>query len=95
MSLGSPTTSESLRRSTRAVLALAESARDIRTLAFPAVGTGIAGFGLRQCAEIMLGEVHDHLAAGSTLREIHFVLFGEKPCRIFREVWDNISSGGD
>jgi len=55
MSLGSATTPESLRESTRAALAIAESTRNIRTIGFPAVGTGIAGFGVRQCAEIMLG----------------------------------------
>ena len=91
MTLGGPTTDESLRASTRAVLAIAEETEDIRTLAFPAVGTGIAGFDLEECAEIMLAEARAHASAGSTLREIRFVLLDENACRIFTEVWDNIS----
>ena len=37
-----------------------------KTIAFPAVGTGIAGFPMRECAEIMLAEAQKHLQ-GATL----------------------------
>jgi len=93
MALGQPTTEKALRDSTRAVLAIAERTDDIRTLAFPAVGTGIAGFDLARCAEVMLNEVKAHRDAGSTLTDVHFVLFDENARRIFQDVWDNV--GGD
>jgi len=87
MSLGSKTTADSLRKSTRAVLEIAESKPDIFTIAFPAVGTGIAGFDLTKCAEIMLGEVQKHIEKGSKLTDIYFVLFDSNAYEIFQNQW--------
>ena len=84
MQLGGATTADSLRRSTAAVLQIAED-NSIRTLAFPAVGTGIAGFPLRQCAEIMLAEVRRHVAGETGLTDVYFVLFDAAAFRVFRE----------
>ena len=90
MRLGDRTTDQSLRDSTRAVLNLAEQAPDVRTLAFPAVGTGIAGFDLQRCAEIMLEEVKSHLAGGSKLTDVHFVLFDEAARNVFQRQWEKM-----
>jgi O-acetyl-ADP-ribose deacetylase (regulator of RNase III) len=90
MRLGGKATERSLRESTREVLAIAEAREDIRTLAFPAVGTGIAGFGMRRCAEIMLEEARRHAEADSSLTDIHFVLFDEPARSTFQEVWDEM-----
>ena len=87
MRLGGRTTADALRRSTRAVLALAEK-HGLKTLAFPATGTGIAGFPLRDCARIMLAEVREHLARGSGLTDVHFVLFDEAARKVFQDVYD-------
>jgi O-acetyl-ADP-ribose deacetylase (regulator of RNase III) len=85
MRLGGRTTAEALRSSTRAVLKLAEQ-NDLRTLAFPATGTGIAGFDMRHCAEIMLDEVRKHIDAGTRLTDVHFVLFDDKARGVFQDV---------
>ena len=77
MALGGRTTAENLRRSTAAVLELAEK-HGLRTLAFPATGTGIAGFDLRRCAEIMLEEVRRHLERPSSLTDVYFVLYDDQ-----------------
>jgi O-acetyl-ADP-ribose deacetylase (regulator of RNase III) len=90
MRLGGRTTAEALRSSTRAVLELAE-ANGVRTLAFPATGTGIAGFGLAQCAEIMLAAVARHVAGETNLTDVYFVLFDEKARAVFQETYDRIS----
>ena len=95
MALGGRTTAQSLRDSTRAVLKIAEEAPDVQSLAFPAVGTGIAGFDLRQCAEIMLAEVQAHVAVGTTLTDVSFVLFDEQARRVFQDAWDKMSGQGD
>ena len=95
MSLGGRTTAKSLRDSTRAVLAIAEKTPDIHTLAFPAVGTGIAGFDMRQCAEIMLAEVMAHIAAGSKLTDIYFVLFDKDACQTFRETYQRMTESSE
>ena len=95
MSLGGRTTAKSLRDSTRAALAIAEKTPDIHTLAFPAVGTGIAGFDMRQCAEIMLAEVMAHIAAGSKLTDIYFVLFDEDACQTFRKTYQRMTESSE
>ncbi len=92
MRLGGRTTAESLRDSTRAVLKIAEQTPGIRTLAFPAVGTGIAGFDLAACAQIMLEEVRSHLAAGSKLTDVSFVLFDVEAREIFQKQWEKMAS---
>jgi len=91
MSLGGRTTAAALRDSTRAVLAIAEGTPDVRTLAFPAVGTGIAGFDVKRCAEIMLAEVQGHVAAGSRLTDIYMVLFDKPTCAAFRRQWEKMA----
>jgi O-acetyl-ADP-ribose deacetylase (regulator of RNase III) len=91
MGLGGRTTAGSLRDSTRAVLELAED-HGVRTLAFPATGTGIAGFPLQQCAEIMLAEVLDHLRGQTGLTDVHFVLFDERAEKVFRDVHERLTA---
>ena len=83
MSLGGGTTPEALRDSTRNGLRRAEELR-LRAIAFPAIGTGIAGFPMAECADIMLGEALAHLRAGSCLEEIRFVLFDAESLAVFR-----------
>ena len=75
MRLGGRTTADTLRRSTRRSLELARQ-KGLRSIAFPAVGTGIAHFPLDQCAEIMLDEVVAHAAQPGALKDVRFVLFG-------------------
>jgi O-acetyl-ADP-ribose deacetylase (regulator of RNase III) len=90
MRLGGATTDESLRSSTAAVLRLAEE-NGVRTLALPATGTGIAGFPLRRCAEIMLEEVRKHVAEGTALTDVYFVLFDAPAREVFQEVYDDLT----
>lgn len=87
MHLGGQTTPKSLRYSTRAVLKLAED-KGIKTLAFPATGTGIAGFPVDRCAEIMLDEVRTHIAGGTRLTDVYFVLFDQRTYQAFRDAHD-------
>jgi O-acetyl-ADP-ribose deacetylase len=86
MGLGSLTTEETLRRSTAHALRLAAE-RGLKTIAFPAVGTGIAGFPMKECAEIMLDEAKQHLRNGSSLEIIYFVLFDEAAKETFERTW--------
>jgi O-acetyl-ADP-ribose deacetylase (regulator of RNase III) len=84
MTLGGRTSAESLRMSTRNTLLRAEE-KAIKSLAFPAIGTGVAGFPMEQCAEIMLSEVLRHLKSRSSVEKIHFVLFDDAALQIFAE----------
>ncbi|HEX9095286.1 MAG TPA: macro domain-containing protein [Candidatus Dormibacteraeota bacterium] len=82
MRLGGRTSAESLRRSTRRSLELA-SERGLRSIAFPAVGTGIAHFPLDDCARIMLEEVVAHGTDAGSLTQVRFVLFGDEAAAAF------------
>jgi O-acetyl-ADP-ribose deacetylase len=86
MQLGGQTTAHALRSSTAHSLRIAAE-RDVKTIAFPAVGTGIAGFPMEECAEIMLREVADHLKRGSRLEKVYFVLFDDAAQKTFAKVW--------
>jgi O-acetyl-ADP-ribose deacetylase len=83
MRLGGRTSAETLRSSTRCGLEIA-SERRLRSIAFPAVGTGIAHFPLDDCARIMLEEVVRHAAQDTSLKEVRFVLFGDEADATFR-----------
>ena len=83
MRLGGRTSAESLRSSTRRSLEIAKD-RGLRSIAFPAVGTGIAHFPMDECARIMLEEVVAHSRNPSSIREVRFVLFGADAEGAFR-----------
>jgi O-acetyl-ADP-ribose deacetylase (regulator of RNase III) len=74
MQLGGSTTGKALRSSTAHSLRIAAE-NGLRSIAFPAVGTGIAGFPLGECARIMLHEAVEHLKGPTSLEKIYFVLF--------------------
>jgi O-acetyl-ADP-ribose deacetylase (regulator of RNase III) len=84
MRLGGRTSAESLRDSTRRSLEIAKE-KGLGSIAFPAVGTGIAHFPIDECARIMLEEVVAHGRGPTSLKEVRFVLFGEDTETAFRE----------
>lgn len=85
MQLGGQTTAQALRSSTAHSLRIAAE-KGLKTVAFPAVGTGIAGFPMEECAEIMLREVMEHLKRGSSLEKVYFVLFDASALKTFEKV---------
>ena len=91
MQLGGQTTAHALRSSTAHSLHIAAQ-KSLKTIAFPAVGTGIAGFPMKECAEIMLAEAADHLKRGTSLEEIYFVLFDDAALKTFEKVWRQLES---
>jgi O-acetyl-ADP-ribose deacetylase (regulator of RNase III) len=82
MSLGGITTSHALRSSMQHAFRLAREKR-VRTIAIPAVGTGIARFPIDECAVIMARCLRDALTSGWAPEEVRFVLFGEAAKRAF------------
>lgn len=85
MQLGGETTAKALRSSTGMSLRLAAD-KQLKTITFPAVGTGIAGFPLRECAEIMIDEVARHLAGSTSVEKVYFVLFDREALATFQRV---------
>ena len=90
MQLGGRTTAQDLRSSTAHSLRIAAE-RCLKTIAFPAVGTGIAGFPTKECAEIMLGEVVEHFNHPTSLEKVYFVLFDAGTLGTFEAVWRAIN----
>jgi len=69
-------TSETLiDRATRQALRMAD-ANELVSIALPALGTGVGGFSLDACANIMIGAVQDHAREARHLRLVRLVLFG-------------------
>lgn len=56
----------------------------IRSLAFPAISTGIYGFPLPDCSRIMLRTALDFLEKTSFPRQVIFCLYGKEAFEIFR-----------
>lgn len=97
MGLGDvPTTAKSLRTSTAHSLRLAHE-RKLKTIAFPAVGTGVSGFPMQECAEIMLTEAAQHLQCETSLERVYFVLFDERARNTFQRAWEKLQKqfGGE
>jgi O-acetyl-ADP-ribose deacetylase (regulator of RNase III) len=86
MRLGGRTTAESLQSSMDHVFRLAHE-HGVRTIAVPAVGTGIAGFAMDKCARVMASCVDRALASGWQPDEIRFVLFGDVARHTFEEAF--------
>ena len=75
MALGGRTTADSLKSSMDHSFRLARE-HGVRSIAIPAVGTGIAGFPMDECARVMAASLHDALRSGWMPDEVRFVLFG-------------------
>lgn len=90
MELGGRTTALTLRSSAAHALRIAAQ-NELKTIAFPAVGTGIAGFPIKECAEILLHEAKRHLEGKTSVQKIYFVLFDEQALAAFQSVFKALS----
>ena len=81
------TDADKIRRATQSTLRRADEL-GLKTIAFPALGTGVGGFPLAECARIMLDAVEGHAAAGTTsLEQVLFVLYDAAAYQTFDRVW--------
>lgn len=62
----------------------------IKSIAFPAIGTGVSGFDIRSCAEIMLSEILRLLPEMSDLQRVEIVLYDAESLAIFQEEYDRL-----
>jgi O-acetyl-ADP-ribose deacetylase (regulator of RNase III) len=91
MQLGGAATAQALRSSTAHSLRIA-SENKLTSIAFPAVGTGIAGFPLRECAEIMLRETAKHLSGKTSLKRVDFDLYDAAALKVFQEMFRELET---
>jgi O-acetyl-ADP-ribose deacetylase len=93
MELGGRTHAHALRSSVAHSLRIAAQ-KGLKTIAFPAVGTGIAQFPMRECAEIMLREVAKHFEGPTSLEKVSLVLFDKEALSVFQSVWNEMNEKG-
>jgi len=73
--------------------ALAVAARlGLTSIAFPALGTGVGGFPLDECARVMLAAVKAHAAGPTSIERVVFVLWGRPAYETFAAV---VAGAGD
>lgn len=90
MRLGGHTSEAALRDSTRNSLRRAAE-HGLKSIAFPAIGTGIAGFPIERCAVVMLEEIRDHLRGALPLgkfapvERVEMVLFDDRALGAFED----------
>jgi O-acetyl-ADP-ribose deacetylase len=88
---GTATSDAIIRAATLNSLLRAEE-RQLTSLAFPALGTGVAGFPVKDCAEVMIGAVRDYGAKhpSSTIQQVVFVLFTKDDFRTFQRIAEQL-----
>jgi O-acetyl-ADP-ribose deacetylase len=88
---GEKATAESIRLATRQCLMRAEE-KTIKSLAFPALGTGVGGFPLQECAQVMIKAVLEHVKVRTSLEKIYFVLFDDEALKLFEETYQQLTA---
>ena len=84
MPLGGSTTAQALRTSTAHALRIAAQ-QGLKTIALPAIGAGIGGFPVRECAEIMLRETEKHFEQSTSIEKVQFVLIDAQALQAFEQ----------
>lgn len=90
MSFSVTTTDKSLRDSTLNSLKRAEEMH-LQSIAFPAIGTGIAGFPVQRCADIMLDIFITYKKRNSSIKDIYMVLYDDETCRVFLKTYRKLT----
>ena len=78
------TDAEKIRQATKNSL-LRGDELGIKSIAFPALGTGVGGFSLNECARIMISEVRQYSTGKTQLERVVFVLYDEPAYQAFRQ----------
>lgn len=73
---------EKLRSATVESLKRADE-KSLKSIAFPAISTGIFGFPKDRCARIMLAAAKEFLGRDTSLERVVFCLYGEETHRVF------------
>ncbi len=84
------TSERAIRAATRSALRVAETL-GVRSVAFPALGTGVGGFPLDLAAAAMLEETAAHVRAGSSLTDVAFALFDERALAAFASALERLA----
>jgi O-acetyl-ADP-ribose deacetylase (regulator of RNase III) len=80
---------DKLRKAVRSCLQLADE-KNLKTIAFPAISTGIYGFPVKRAASLMLSETAAYLKGRTNLHRVVFCLYDEDAHREFQRAMQHI-----
>jgi O-acetyl-ADP-ribose deacetylase (regulator of RNase III) len=80
--MGEGNEDEKLKNATLNSLKVADE-NNLKSISFPAISTGIFGFPIQRCAEIMLKTAIEYLKGQTGLQRIVFCLFGQESYQVF------------
>ena len=63
----------------------------LKDIAFPAISTGIFGFPMQECSEIMLQAVMEFLETHDHPQEVIFCLYGQDAYNVFEKTLDKLT----
>jgi O-acetyl-ADP-ribose deacetylase (regulator of RNase III) len=81
---------EKLHNATLNSLKIAEE-REIKDIAFPAISTGIFGFPIGRCSEIMLKTAMEFMEKHEYPQEIIFCLYGQQAYSVFEKTLEELA----
>ncbi len=80
-----------LRNATHNSLKVADD-NGLKSITFPAISTGIFGFPVERCAEIMLSTAIDYLRGKTNLQKVVFCLFGQAAFETFETTLQRLAA---
>jgi O-acetyl-ADP-ribose deacetylase (regulator of RNase III) len=82
--MGEGNEDEKLKNATLNSLKLMDKYR-LKTIAFPAISTGIFGFPIERCAKIMISVSEDYLQGNTQIEQIIFCLYTKSDYQVFEK----------
>ena len=76
-------------KAVRSSLAVAEE-NDLKSIAFPAISTGIYGFPIERAAPLMLREAADYLRGKTKLERVLFCLYDSASYQVFEKAFEQL-----
>jgi len=80
---------EKLKSATLSALQFADK-HHLKSIAFPAISTGIFGYPLDRCAQIMLSNVLEYIKHKTSLEKIVFCLWGDESVNVFKKTFERL-----
>lgn len=87
------TDAEKIRQATKNSL-LRGDELSVKSIAFPALGTGVGGFPIDECARVMINEVREHSTGQTGLERVVFAMYDEPAYQVFKQEVEAQSSSG-
>jgi O-acetyl-ADP-ribose deacetylase (regulator of RNase III) len=80
--MGEGNEDEKLKNATLNSLKLMDE-HNLKTIAFPAISTGIFGYPIDRCAEIMISNAKEYLAGETQIEDVIFCLYSNSDFKVF------------